>query len=226
MTFLQHLTQLFILSSYTVSIVSLDLLILSFNGFHLVCLIVLTTSHYLIIILLLLLHTQVFPMVQIMALCISTMYIKTLYAIIVSHSIILHSFGDELQLRMSAPHDWISELLHSTQSCIGDDKAWETAKMLKHNANKTELMLVTSKSTKHVHNLPTSITIGNAQFSSKQSVKNLCLTLDWHLNMLHVSPTLLGHATLNCVAWHLFVDSWQVLQLPHLYLLLFCQELT
>ena len=29
-----------------------------------------------------------------------------------------------------------------------------------------------------------------------------------------------------CVVWHLFVDSGQVLQLPHLYLLLFCQELT
>ena len=41
---------------------------------------------------------------------------------------------------------------------------------------------------------------------------------------MHMSPIFLGHATLNCVVWHLFVDSWQVLQLPHLYLLLFCQE--
>ena len=41
-----------------------------------------------------------------------------------------------------------------------------------------------------------------------------------------MSPILLGHATLNCIVWHLFVDSRQVLQLPHLYLLLFCQELT
>ena len=31
------------------------------------------------------------------------------------------------------------------------------------NDNKTELMLVTSKRTKHIHNLPTSITIGNTQ---------------------------------------------------------------
>ena len=43
---------------------------------------------------------------------------------------------------------------------------------------------------------------------------------------MHMSPILLGHATLNCVVWHLFVDSWQVLQLPHLYPLLFCQQLT
>ena len=35
---------------------------------------------------------------------------------------------------------------------------------------------------------------------------------------MHMSPILLGHATLNCAVWHLFVDSWQVQQLPHLYL--------
>ena len=43
---------------------------------------------------------------------------------------------------------------------------------------------------------------------------------------MHMSPILLGHATLNCVVWHLFVDSWQVMQLPHLYLLLLSHELT
>ena len=51
--------------------------------------------------------------------------------------------------------------------------------------------------------------------------------LHWTVILLwmHMSPILLGHATLNCVVWRLFVDSWQVLQLSHLYLLLFCQEL-
>ena len=68
-------------------------------------------------------------------------------------------------------------------------------------------MLVTSKRTKHLHNLPTSITIGNAQIPFKQSVKNLGLTLDCHLTMnAHVS-NIARHATLNCVVWHLFVDS-------------------
>ena len=84
---------------------------------------------------------------------------------------------------MSAPPDGISELLHSMQSCISDVKAWATANMLKFNDNKTNLMLVTSRRTKHLHNLPTSITIGNAQISFKQSVKNLGFTLDCHLTM-------------------------------------------
>ena len=60
--------------------------------------------------------------------------------------------------------------------------------MLKLNDNKTELMLVTSKRTKHPHSLPTSITIGNAQIPFKKSVKNLRFALDCHLTMnAHVS---------------------------------------
>ena len=60
--------------------------------------------------------------------------------------------------------------------------------MLKLNDNKTELMIVTSKRTKHLHSLPTSITIGNAQIPFKKYVKNLGLTLDCHLTMnAHVS---------------------------------------
>ena len=116
------------------------------------------------------------------------MYIKPLSAIIDSHSIIHHSFADDLQLQMSAPSDRISEQLHSMQLCICDVKAWATVNMLKLNDNKTELMLVTSIRTMHLHNLPTSITIGNAQIPFKQSVKNLGLTLDCHLTMnAHVS---------------------------------------
>ena len=117
-----------------------------------------------------------------------TIYTKPLSAIIDSHSIIHHSFADDLQLQMSAPTDKISELLHSMQSCISDVKAWATANILKLNDSKTDLMIVTSKSSKHLHNLPTSITIGNAQIPFKQSVKNLGFTLDCHLTMkAHVS---------------------------------------
>ena len=116
------------------------------------------------------------------------MYIKPLSAIIGSHSIIHHSFADDLQLQMSAPPDRIYELLHSMQSCISDVKAWATANMLKVNDSKTELMLVKSKRAKHLHNLPTSINIGNAQIPFKQSVKNLGFALDCHLTMnAHVS---------------------------------------
>ena len=106
-----------------------------------------------------------------------TMYIKPLSAIIDSHSIIHHSFADDIQLQISATPDIRSELLHSMQSCISNVKIW---------------------------------------------VLHWTVILLW----MHMSPKLLRQATLNCVIWHLFVYSWQVLQLPHLYLLLFFQELT
>ena len=60
--------------------------------------------------------------------------------------------------------------------------------MVNLDDNKTELMLVTSKRTRHLHSLHSSITIGNAQIPFKQSVNNLGLTLDCHLTMnAHVS---------------------------------------
>ena len=107
------------------------------------------------------------------------MYIKPLFVIIDSHSIMHHSFADDLQLQVSAPLDKISELHHSTQSCISDAKAWATAKMLKLNDNKTELMLDTSKRNKQLHNLPTSITI--------QSIM-LVLKDDRHVVLVNIYP--------------------------------------
>ena len=99
-----------------------------------------------------------------------------------------YSFADGLQLQISASPDQISELLHSMQSCISKVKAWATANKLKLNNNKTEHMLVTSKRAEYLHNVPTSITIGNAQIPFKQSVKNLSFPLDCHLTMnTHVS---------------------------------------
>ena len=74
------------------------------------------------------------------------------------------------------------------QSCISDVKVWATANMLNLNDNKTELMLVTSNRTKHLHTLPTSITIGNAQIPIKQPVKNLGYILYSH-------PTLNAHVS-------------------------------
>ena len=117
-----------------------------------------------------------------------TMYIKPLSAIIHSHSIIHHSFADDIQLQISALPDGISEQLQYMQSCISDVNAWATANMLKLSDNKTQLMLVTSNRTMHLHSLPTSITIGNPQIPFKKSVKNLGITLDCHLTInAHVS---------------------------------------
>ena len=68
---------------------------------------------------------------------------------------------------MSGPTDKISELHHSILSCMSDVKAWATATMLNIDDNKTELMLVTSNVAKHLHSLPSSISIFGAQIPFK-----------------------------------------------------------
>ena len=69
------------------------------------------------------------------------------------------------------------------ESCISNIKAWATVNMAKLHYNMTGFMHVTSKGSKHLHNLPTSITICNAQIPFKQSVKKLDFTLDCQLQM-------------------------------------------
>ena len=92
-------------------------------------------------------------------------------------------------------------------SCICDVNAWATANMLELNYDKTELMLVTSNRKMHLHNLPTSITIENAQIVFKQSVKNFGFTLDCLLTMnAHVSNIARTYFT-ELRHWHLFIDS-------------------
>ena len=83
------------------------------------------------------------------------------------------------------------------QSCISKVKAWATANLLKLNDSKTELMLVTSKRTKHLHNLSTPITIGNAQIPFKQSVKNLFWAIDCNLAI---------NAHVSNIAWTLYFE--------------------
>ena len=60
------------------------------------------------------------PQASVLGPMLFTMHIKRLSVIIDSHSIIHHSFANDLQLQMSAPPDKISELLHSMQSCMSE----------------------------------------------------------------------------------------------------------
>ena len=124
-----------------------------------------------------------FPQASVHGPMLFSMHIKTLTAIIDSHSIMHHSFADHIQLQMSAPPDKISELIHSWLSCMSDVKALASAKILKLIDNRTELILVTSRRTKQLDDLPTSIMICNAPIPFKQSVKNLRFSLHCHLTM-------------------------------------------
>ena len=85
--------------------------------------------------------------------------ILSLCLLLWNHTTTHHSSAVDLQLQISVP-DEISVLL----------------------------ILVTTKRTKHLHNSPVSITIGNAKIPFKETSNNLGLTLDCHLALnAHVS---------------------------------------
>ena len=97
-----------------------------------------------------------------------------------NHTIAYYNKKLQTYLLRFRPHAHISSARMSWWHSLN---TWATANMPRLNDNKTELMLVTSKRNKHLHSLPTSITIGNAQISFKKSVKILGFTLDCHLTM-------------------------------------------
>ena len=126
-----------------------------------------------------------------------SMCIKPLPASIDSYCIMHYSLADDLQLYMSALPNKISTLLHPMLSCMSYIKAWAVENMLTFNYIKAEFVLVISKSANRLHNLPTSITFGNAQIPFMQSVKNLSFSLDCHLTMNpHISN----------IAWTCYFD--------------------
>ena len=119
LTFHHHLTQLITLPMYTFSIVTLDLLILSSDDFHLIGLIAHSTSLYPIIVLLLLLQTLVFLKVQFMTLYFSSCTVSLCLPLLIhtlSHTIhLLMTYNNRCLLLLI-----ICNLLHSIQSCISD----------------------------------------------------------------------------------------------------------
>ena len=132
-----------------------------------------------------------------------------------------HQIADYLQLQLSSP-DKTSELLHSMHSRIRDVKALANANMHKLNDNKTELMLVTSKRTRHLHNLPTSIMIGNSQIPLKQYVKKICFTLDCHVTMNAHDSNIAGTCYLKLhrlASIHKFLTNTETATLPSAFAL-------
>ena len=137
-----------------------------------------STSLYLIIVLILILRFQF------LALCFSPCILS------LCQPLLTHTLSYIIYLLMTYNCRCLLPQIEymSYLTLCSDVKDWATVNMLKLNDNKTELMLVTSKRTKHLHYLPTSITIGNAQFPFKHSVKKVGLTLDCHPNTnAHVS---------------------------------------
>ena len=115
------------------------------------------------------------------------MYMQPLSAVIRQSGTLYHFFADDSQLHRSA----VPEDLHNTASemrvCIESVASWMKTNKLKMNDDKTELMLVGSKSKLSKTNLST-IAFSDCEISFARSVRNLGAYLNESLSMeTHIS---------------------------------------
>ena len=110
------------------------------------------------------------------------LYTTPLSAVIERHSILHHSYADS-QLQNSATPDRLTDLIDSMRLCIDDIKDWMTDNKLKLNDDKTEVMIISSSRMSTALSIPDYFDIGNASVPFSDTVKNLGVTLDYHLSL-------------------------------------------
>ena len=114
-----------------------------------------------------------------------TMYTKPVGTICKKHGLNHHFYADDGQLYLSfKPTNLFSKdnTLRSVEKCLVEIVSWMNNNMLKINADKTEVILFSSKSNqKHVETI--SVKIGKEDIKPSTNVRNLGAFLDSEMNM-------------------------------------------
>ena len=87
------------------------------------------------------------------------LYTHPISEIVSYHSLSHHSFSDENQLYESGNITQLTEIIHSTQSCISDVKARMTNNQLQLNSDKTEMILIATKTVLKSDSVPQSLNL-------------------------------------------------------------------
>ena len=99
-----------------------------------------------------------------------------------NHSLSHHSFSDDNQLYKSGNITQLPEIIHSTQSCISDVKAWMTNNQLQLNNDKTEIILTATKTVLNSDSVSQSINLEGSDIKFANTVRNLGFCLDLTLS--------------------------------------------
>ena len=94
------------------------------------------------------------------------------------HSLSHHSFSDDNQLYKSGNTTQLSEIIHLTRSCISDVKAWMTNNQLQLNNDKTEMILISTKTVLNSDSVPQSINLEDSDIKFANTVRKLGVCLD------------------------------------------------
>ena len=101
------------------------------------------------------------------------MYSKPLLALIDAKSVINQSFADDTQLYSSARPSEICSTVQRVEDCISDVRVWMSNNKLKLNDDKTEVLLIQTKTSFKSCEKPSSIHVGNVEVSFSASARNL-----------------------------------------------------
>ena len=106
------------------------------------------------------------------------LYTHPVSDIVSYHSLSHHSFSGDNQLYKSGSITQLPEMSHSTQSCISDVKAWLTNNQLQLNNDKTEMILIATKTVLNSDSVPQSINLEGSDIKFTNTVRNLRVCLD------------------------------------------------
>ena len=119
-----------------------------------------------------------------------TMYTKPVGEICLKHGLNYHYYADDGQLYLSfKPKCTAAKIdsLERIEKCLTEIVSWMNNNMLKINADKTEVIIFTSKNNQQ-HVETTTVNIGNETITPSSSVRNLGAFLDRNMTMeKHVS---------------------------------------
>ena len=105
-------------------------------------------------------------------------YTLPISEIVSYHSLSHHSFSDDNQLYESGNVSQLPEIIHSTGSCISDVKAWMTNNQLQLNDDKTEMILIATKTILNSDSVPQSNNLEGSDIKLANTVCNLGVCLD------------------------------------------------
>ena len=115
-------------------------------------------------------------------------YCHDLGSVFAKHGVHYHMYADDTQLYVEVPRDNPERATDSLSCCIQDVKKWMTLNKLTLNCIKTEVIAITTATTRHLR--PIVVHVDNEALRPKPYVRDIGIVLDDTMNMdWHVSHT-------------------------------------
>ncbi|GFR69212.1 reverse transcriptase-like protein [Elysia marginata] len=111
-----------------------------------------------------------------------TLHTQPLVEILQQHNMSYHYYADDTQLYKGDSPKHITDITMGLEHCVRDVKAWMNRNKLKHNDNKTKILLM--KSSRQTINTP-SVSINHTIIDMAEKAKNLGVIFDSDCSMQH-----------------------------------------